>query len=88
MARLLLNIVLEWAISKVQDTIVLLYCRVGLGGLRVPCLPRDPKFAGSNMAEFDGFFQDVKILITSPPGGTLRWGSRFWDFRLVKEPQA
>ena len=33
-------------------------------------------------------FQDVKILSTSPPGGTLSWGSRVLDFRLVKEPQA
>ena len=29
------------------------------------------RFAGSNPAEVDGFFQDVKILSTSPPGGTL-----------------
>ena len=33
------------------------------------------------------FFQDVKILSTSPPGCTLSWGSRVWDFRLAKEPQ-
>ena len=60
-----------------------------LGGLGVTCSPRDPRFAGSNPTEVDGFFfQDVKILSTSPPGGTLRWGSRVWDFRLVKEPQA
>ena len=26
---------------------------VGLGGLGVTCLPRDPRFAGSNPAEFD-----------------------------------
>ena len=30
--------------------------RVGLGGLRVMCSPRDPRFAGSNPAEVDGFF--------------------------------
>ena len=48
---------------------------VGLSGLRVMCLPRDPRFAGSNPAEVDGFFQDVKILSTSPPGGTLSWES-------------
>ena len=41
---------------------------VGLGGLGVTCSPRDQKFAGSNPAEVDGFFQDVKILSTSPPG--------------------
>ena len=33
---------------------------VGLGGLKVTCSPRDPKFAGSNPAEVDGFFQEVK----------------------------
>ena len=49
---------------------------VGLGGLGGPCSPRDPRFACSNPAEVDGFFQDVKILSTSPPGGTLHWGSR------------
>ena len=48
-----------------------------LGGLGVTYAPRDPRFAGSNPAEVDGFFQDVKILSTSPPGGTLCWGSRF-----------
>ena len=37
-------------------------------GLGVMCSPRDPRFAGSNPAEVDGFFQDVKILSTSPPG--------------------
>ena len=25
-------------------------------------------------AEVDGIFQDIKILSTSPPGGTLSWG--------------
>ena len=61
---------------------------VDLGGLGVTCSPRDPRFSGSNPAEVDGFFQDLKILSTSPPGGTLSWGSRAWDFWLVKEPQA
>ena len=27
---------------------------------------REPRFAGSNPTEVDGFFQDVKILSTSP----------------------
>ena len=49
---------------------------VGHGGLGVTCSPRDPRFAGSNPAEVDEFFQDVKILSTSPPGGILSWGSR------------
>ena len=48
---------------------------VGLGGLGVTCLPRDPRFAGSNPADVDGLFQDIKLLSTSPPGGTLSWGS-------------
>ena len=47
---------------------------VGLGGLRVTCSPPDPRFADSNPAEVDGFFQDVKILNTSPSVGTLSWG--------------
>ena len=61
---------------------------VGFGGLGVTCTPRDSKFAGSNPAEDDGPFQDVKILNTSPPGGTLSRGSQVSDIRLVKEPQA
>ena len=61
---------------------------VGLDGLGVTCSHRDPRFAGSNLAEVNGFFQDVKILSTSPPGRTLSWGSLVRDFRLVKEPQA
>ena len=50
--------------------------QVDLGGLGVTCSPRDPRLAGSNPTEVDGFFQDVKILSTSPPGGNLSWGSR------------
>ena len=61
---------------------------VGLGGLGVTCSPRDPRFAGSNPADVDGCFQEVKLLRTSPPGGILSWRSQVWDFRLVKEPQA
>ena len=37
-----------------------------LGGLGVTCSSRDPRFVGSNPAEVDRFFQDVKILSTSP----------------------
>ena len=44
-------------------------------GLGVTCSSRDLRFAGLNPAEVDGFFQDVKILSTSPPGRTLSWGS-------------
>ena len=33
---------------------------VSLGGLGVPCSPRDPRFAGSNPAEVDGFFSGRK----------------------------
>ena len=55
---------------------ILMNCTVGLGGLGVTCSPRDPRFAGSNPTEVDGFFQNVKILSKSPPGGTLNWGSR------------
>ena len=33
------------------------------------------KVRGFKPTEVDGFFQDVKILSTSPLGGTLGWGS-------------
>jgi hypothetical protein len=29
-----------------------------------------PRLAGSNQLESDGFFQDIKVLHTSLPGGT------------------
>ena len=44
-----------------------------LVGLGVTCSPRDPRFVDSNPAEVNGFFQDVKILSSSPPGGILSW---------------
>ena len=52
------------------------------------CLPRYPRFACSNPAEVDGFFQDVEFLSTSPPGGTLSRGSLVGVSRLVKKPQS
>ena len=60
---------------------------VGLGSLGVTYWPQNPRFEGSNTAEVDGFFQDVKILSTNTPRGTLSEGSRVSDFRLFKEPQ-
>ena len=33
---------------------------VGFGGLGVTCSPRDPRFAGSNPTEIDGFFSRRK----------------------------
>ena len=51
-----------------------MHWQVDLGGLGVRYSPRDPRFAGSNPAEVDGFFQDVQILSKRPPGGTLNWG--------------
>ena len=55
--------------------IVIIIIIVGLGGFGVTSSPRDPRFAGSNPTEVDGFFQDVKILSTTPRGWTLSWGS-------------
>ena len=55
--------------------------RVHLGGLGVTCSPRDLRSVGSNPAELDGFFQDVKILNTSPPGRTLTWGIPILKFQ-------
>ena len=47
------------------------YMEVGLGSLGVTWSPRDPRFAGSNPTGVDVFFQDIKVLSTSPLGGTL-----------------
>ena len=38
--------------------ILVIFIVIGLGGLGVTCSPRDPRFADSNPAEVDGFFQD------------------------------
>ena len=56
---------------KLTEVILWQLVLVGLG---ITCSPRDPRFAGSNPAEVDGFFQDVKILSASPLGGTSNWG--------------
>ena len=61
------------------------YWLVGLGGLGITCSPRNPRLAASNPAEVDGFFRDVKILSSSPPGGNLSWGSRVWDFTWARK---
>ena len=61
-------------------SVEIITCSIGdvvvLGGLGVTCSPRDPRFAGPNPAEVEGFSKDVKILSTSPPGGTLCCESR------------
>ena len=62
--------VLNWMSACMTD-VRATYSIVGLGSLGVTCSPRDPRFAGLNLAQVDEFFQDVKILSTSPPGGIL-----------------
>ena len=42
--------------------------------------PQVPRFASSNPAVVDGFFQGVKVLRTSAPGGTLSFESRSLTF--------
>ena len=55
------------------------YCTelLGLGELWVTCSPRDPSFE----VRGQWIFQDVKILNTSPLGGTLSRVSR--HFRII-----
>jgi hypothetical protein len=45
---------------------------VDLGGLVVACLPLDPKFAGSNAAEDDGFLRAIKIRSAASFRGELK----------------
>ena len=55
----------------------ILWCNVvGHGGLGVTCSPRDPRLAGSNPAEVDGFFQNVKILSFNLGVPNLRFQAR------------
>jgi hypothetical protein len=43
---------------------------VSVDGLVVACFPLDPKFAGSNPVEYDGFLREIKIRSTTAFG----WG--------------
>ena len=66
-------------------------CRLKLvdfGDLGVTCSTRNPRFAGSNPAEVDGFFSRRKNPDHKYSGRTLSRGCQVWDFRLIKEPQA
>ena len=54
---------------------------VDLGGLGVTCSPRDPRFAGSNLAEVDGFFSGLKNPEHKSSG-------RDFKLEVVKETQA
>jgi hypothetical protein len=49
---------------------------VSIGALRATMLPWEPRFRGSNPVEASGFFQDVKVVSTIPPGQTLSYGSQ------------
>ena len=46
-----------------------------------------PRWSRGTVLEIQGLRVQTR-LSTSPPRGTLSWGSRVWDFRLDKEPQA
>ena len=59
MESLKLNNVYYQEIAKNTEAIVIPQY-VDLGGLGVTCLPRDPRFAGLNPAEVDGFFSEHK----------------------------
>jgi hypothetical protein len=48
------------------------YKNFALGGLVVACLPPDPRFAGSNPAEDNGFLRVIKIRSTTSFGGEVK----------------
>ena len=50
--------------------------------------PLDLRFAGSNPAGVDGFFQSIKILSMTSFGREVQHGFHVIDLRHVKEPQA
>ena len=56
-------------------------CLVGLGGLRVTCSPRDPRFAGSNSAKVDGFFSGRKNPEHKSSGRDFKLGVPSLGFR-------
>ena len=43
------------------------------GGLGIPCLSRDQKFEDSNPLSLMDFFNDVNVLSTISPGGTINY---------------
>jgi hypothetical protein len=45
---------------------------ITLGGLVVACYPLDPRFAGSNPAEDDGFLRVIKIRSMTSFGGEVK----------------
>jgi hypothetical protein len=69
-----------WAASKVESfptfrqTLYLSSSgwKVALGGLVVACLPLDPRFAGSNPAEDDGFLRVITIRSTTSFGEEVK----------------
>ena len=52
------RICLCWSVKTGEELMYCMPAQVGLSGLGVTCLPQDPRFADSNPAEVDGFFQD------------------------------
>jgi hypothetical protein len=52
----------------------------------VACLPLDPRFAGSNPAEDDGFSRVTKIRSTPSFGGEVKPSVPCRRLRHVKEP--
>ena len=66
-----------WAIINLFLTKIII-------GLGVTCSPRDPRFAGSNPAEVDGFFSGRKNPEHKSSGRDFRpW---VWDHKVVTKP--
>ena len=61
-------------INNINISYIINITIVGLGGLGVTCSPRDPGFAGSNLAEVDGFSQGVKISKHKYSGSNFKLG--------------
>jgi hypothetical protein len=73
-------------IFKLYNTLPV-YNFVVLGGLVVACLPLDPKFAGSNQVEDDGFLRAIKIRCATSFGGEVKPSVPCRKFiRYVTEP--
>jgi hypothetical protein len=54
------------------------------GGLVAACLPLDPRFAGSNPADDDGFLRVIKICSTSSFGGKVKPSVPYRRFTACK----
>ena len=59
---------------RINIEVTFIFMLVGLGGLRITCSPRDPRFTDLNPAEVDGFFSGRKNPVHKSSGRDFKLG--------------